>query len=216
MKNNYLLFPADRSVPNGIETDTFTLTPLKPEHVHLDYAALMQSKDMLRLWSGSPWPQDDFTVQDNLADLEWHWLEHQERIAFTYTVLNPVKNTCLGCVYMKLLADMIEAKSEDGFEAVGDFVAAVRFWVTKPNLKTNVDYDLLRVLIEWFQTAWPLNEVYFHTHDKNKRQLEIFARANLHHHFTVNVPKRGGFHQPVKTARMPDNNILRSSGPMLG
>lgn len=179
--------PRTFTIPERLDTAVLTLIPLKPDHVKLDYAALMESKTMLRLWSGSPWPQDDFSLADNLADLEWHWQEHQERIAFTYTVLNQTQDRCLGCVYLKRSADLVDD--------AGDFETAVRFWATTPTLKDDLDLRLLRTLINWFEAAWPFKRVLFHTHTRNKRQLEIFAKANLQHQFTVEMSDRGGAHQ---------------------
>ncbi len=63
-----LFYPDDRPVPGRLATAVLTLMPLTPQHVHLDYAALMNDKEMLRQWSGSAWPEDDFTVSDNLKD----------------------------------------------------------------------------------------------------------------------------------------------------
>ncbi|MBV7338015.1 hypothetical protein KFU94_59270 [Chloroflexi bacterium TSY] len=64
-------YSPEASVPEFLQTPEFTLRPLTPAHVKLDHAALMASKTMLRLWSGHPnggWPEDDFSVTDNLAD----------------------------------------------------------------------------------------------------------------------------------------------------
>lgn len=195
MKKAYLFLPEKAIVPSGLETAVFILTPLQPKHVHLDYAALMQSKAVLRLWSGSPWPQDDFTVDSNLEDLEWHWLEHQERLAFTYTVLNPAQDICLGCVYMKSMADLVRAEGVAEPDAVADFVTAVRFWVTTNSLPENLDRLLLSALINWFKTEWPFRQVYFHTPTNYGHQLNLFASAGLTPTFSLKMASRGGDHQ---------------------
>lgn len=195
MKKAYLFLPEDAVVPPGLETAVFTLTPLQPKHVHLDYAALMQSKALLRLWSGSPWPQDDFTPADNLEDLEWHWLEHQERLAFTFTVLNPAQDACLGCVYMKSLADLVAAEGAPAPNAVADFVTAVRFWITANSRPENLDRLLLSALCDWFENEWPFRQVYFHTPVNYTHQLNLFAGAGLKPAFSLKLASRGGEHQ---------------------
>jgi len=53
------------------------------------YEAVMSSAEMLHRWSQSNWPIDDFTLAQNLADLQRHEREHIERMAFSSTVLNP-------------------------------------------------------------------------------------------------------------------------------
>lgn len=177
-------------MPARWETAVCTLIPLKPEHVELDYTAVMQSREMLRLWSGSPWPADDFTVADNLKDLQWHWREHQARLAFTYTVLTPAADQCLGCVYFKPLADL----AAPGLE-IGEFETAVRFWVTRPLLSTGLDGHLLQGLRQWLAAEWSFNRVLFHARAANRQQMELFAGAGLQHRFTLPIPDRGGAHQ---------------------
>ncbi len=203
-----LFYPSELDVPSRLVTAVFTLTPLTPDHVEVDYAALLQSKTMLRLWSGSDWPQDDFTLADNLEDLEWHWLEHQERMAFTYTVLNPEETLCLGCVYLTPLAALVT--DDDLLAELGDYETAVRFWVTQPYLAENLDRQLLQTLINWFNTEWAFSRVVFHTRQVNEQQLALLADEGLDHRYNLSLPRRGGTHQfweltkymAVKTASM--------------
>lgn len=190
-------YPSDSPVPAGVETAVFHLTPLTPAHVELDYAALMVSKPMLRRWSGSPWPQDDFTLADNLADLEWHDAEHRERVAFTYTVLNPAQTICLGCVYINPLAQTLADADENAalVAQVGAYETAVRCWIAQPHLAADLDAQLLSLLIDWFRTDWPFRRVTFHAHTADTRPLTLFAQAGLTHAFTARLPRRGGRHQ---------------------
>ena len=90
-------------LPEGLVTAEFVLEPLTTGHVHVDLAALMDSREMLRLWSGTSWPSDGFTVEENWEDLDRHDREHAERMAFTFTVLDPTRTVCLGCVYIQPL-----------------------------------------------------------------------------------------------------------------
>src|SRR5205814_962443 len=76
------------------------LRPLRQADVAEDYEAVMSSADMLRRWSQSSWPSDEFTPEDNRKDLERHEREHAAREAFTFTVLDLGRARCLGCVYL--------------------------------------------------------------------------------------------------------------------
>lgn len=146
---------------------------------------------------GSPWPQDDFTIADNRADLEYHYCEHRERVAFTYTALNPDATACLGCVYVKPLATLIATATTNPevLADVGEGETAVRFWVTQPYLADNLDRRLLQTLVTWFQDTWAFERVLFHTREANRQQLALFAQAGLRHVCTLNLPRRGGLHQ---------------------
>ncbi len=186
-------YPENARVPEYLQSDGFVLEPLTPAHVALDYAALMSSKVMLRLWSGSPWPSDDFTLDDNQEDLAWHWQEHQECIAFTFTVLNPAKDTCLGCVYIKSMLELIE-NNEAWETAVSDYSALVRFWVTQSYLTQELDKTLLQTLDQWFTDSWAFNQLYWHTPVNNRQQIDLFQDNGRQLVDRILLPNRGGYH----------------------
>lgn len=186
-------YPAPLPVPARLHHAEFLLEPLTPAHVALDYAALLESKAMLRLWSGSAWPSDDFTLDDNLQDLRWHFEEHQERVAFTYTVLDPARETCLGCVYIKPLGEVAAAGAMQK-TAVSNTDALVRFWVTQPRLADGLDLRLLRTLCDWFRQDWAFTRVCFHTPADNVQQANVLHAAGLTPRGTVQLPERGGLH----------------------
>ena len=195
-------YPDDTPVPEILRTDDFVIRPLTPAHVELDYAALMCSQEMLRLWSGSPWPSDDFTLADNRQDLVWHWDEHQKRIAFTYTVLNLAEDTCLGCVYIKPITDILAddegwgtACTEPAEVAVSNQpTALVRFWSAQPYLSQKLDKALLVALQQWFAAEWAFSDVYWHTRTENQQQIALFQANGLQKHSLVQMPGRGDEH----------------------
>ncbi len=182
-------YPDPLPVPPQLRTPLFLLEPLTPAHVTLDFAALMESREQLRLWSGSPWPEDSFTLADNRADLAWHADEHAHRIAFTYTVLAPDRERCLGCVYIKSLASILP----DATTAPTD--SATRFWITTPLLTHGRDRDLLRALLDWFASdAWQFSRTFFTTRAVHARQVALFEALGLVRHGRVELPDRGGAH----------------------
>jgi hypothetical protein len=184
-----VFYPPDRDVPTSLHTDEFVLVPLTTEHVDLDYAALMASVEMLRTWSGTPWPEDDFTVDDNRQDLDRHDREHREREAFTFTVLTLDRTECLGCVYITPLGLLAEA-NPDLPAGMPDDAAVVGFWVTQPRQADRLDERLLGALRAWFQEAWSFPAVYFATREVNEQQLELFGSAGLERRWAVVVPGR--------------------------
>lgn len=165
-------YPAAAPVPVRIAGDGFILRPLTVAHVALDYAAVMDSVLMLRRWSSSPWPADDFTLDDNRADLEGHQQEHEQRVAFTYTVLDPAEASCLGCVYiMPNTVPELLPRDDD---------ALIRFWVRQPLLGGGLDARLLAALRDWRAHGFAFGRVFYHTNIDDHHQLELFARAGLH------------------------------------
>ena len=84
-----------------LEADGFILRPLVPADVVLDHEAVMSSREFLYDWEQDPpYPPPDFSVEDNLADLEQMNREHRNGTRYTYTVMNADETLVLGCVYL--------------------------------------------------------------------------------------------------------------------
>ena len=86
-----MFYPDNAHVPEVLQTEEFLLRPLRATDVELDYDAVISSRAELFLRSGGTWPREGFTLEENLADLEEHEQEHRDRVAFTYTVMNPAE-----------------------------------------------------------------------------------------------------------------------------
>ncbi|MFZ4719091.1 MAG: hypothetical protein ACOYMR_06685 [Ilumatobacteraceae bacterium] len=84
---------------------------LTPAVVREDHAALMRDIPLLRAWSGQDWPTPDFSVEENLVDLERHDREHEEGIAFTYSVL--LDDVVVGCIYVRPFADALTTRATE-------------------------------------------------------------------------------------------------------
>jgi hypothetical protein len=92
-------YPDEAPVPTALRTEEFLLRPLRAADVELDYEAVMATQEALRQGSGGAWPRPDFTLAENLADLQEHEADFHARRGFTYTVMDPTETRCLGCVY---------------------------------------------------------------------------------------------------------------------
>src|SRR5215472_8954985 len=103
-----MFYPSDASVPEMLRTDEFLLRPLRASDVALDYDAVISSREQLLLKSGGTWPREGFTLEENLADLEEHERDFQQRAGFIYTVMNPTETECLGCVYIYPLINVLK------------------------------------------------------------------------------------------------------------
>ena len=174
-------YPDDASVPAGLTTDEFVLRPLSPSDVALDYDAVMASKAMLRVRMGGTWPRDDFTIDENLADLERHEADFQARTGFTYTVMNPTESECLGCVYVYPLAEVLRHRGADASAVAGgggDEPTAT-FWVRSERIADDLDRRLLAALLPWLATEFAFGRVLFQAYATDDRQLAILRDAGL-------------------------------------
>ena len=180
-------------VPAVLQNETFNLLPLAVRHAAVDYEAVMSSQEMLRIWSGSPWPHAGFTLAEKEIDLARHAQEHHQRKAFTYTVLDPERETCLGCVYIRPLAELVAANLDHLLDISADGAMA-RFWVRASLTAGDFERQLLNELCTWFRNDWPFSRLYLHTRSVNHQQIALFLAANLVKQMTLQYPGRGGKH----------------------
>jgi hypothetical protein len=93
--------PARFDVATQLETPSFMLEPLGPEHNVRDFKAWTSSIDHIRAapgFEGRSWPHP-MTLEENLGDLEMQARHFRDREGFTYTVLDPDRDV-IGCVYI--------------------------------------------------------------------------------------------------------------------
>lgn len=120
------------------------LRPLGPDHNESDYAAWTSSIDHIRRtpgfsWDGWPHPM---SIEENRADLEMHRRHFDDRVGFTYTVLDPADLArVIGCVYI-----------------YGDgSTAYVRSWVIEEH--ADLDRVLWGTVNDWLEADWPFESV---------------------------------------------------------
>jgi len=167
-------YPAGARVPDELRTDRLLLRPLRSTDVALDYDAVMSSAAELRRWSQTAWPADDFTLAENLADLERHEREHLAREAFTFTVLDREATRCLGCVYIKP-----PPAGTGPLPDAGGFVAVVGFWVRASEIASHLDAHLLAALRQWLGADWAFDRVLFTVAEEETRQVELMGMVGL-------------------------------------
>lgn len=182
-------------VPDGLTTDDFILRPIVAADAELDYAAVMESRDYLRTWEQSSWPEDDFTVAANREDLEKAERRHANREAFTYTVLNPAETECLGCVYVMPPDARMFTKSRItpvGDHRWADYDAAVFFWIRKSHLATKTDRVLLDALRTWLAQDWRLQGHLIITNEQFTQQVDLIQQTDLQLRFKIDEPNKPG------------------------
>jgi hypothetical protein len=182
-------------VPDGLRTDEFVLRPITADDAERDYRAVMETRELLRLWEQSEWPADDFTVEANREDLAGLEQRHAEHRAFTYTVLDPDGAECLGCVYVFPTSAAFLARSEvtpvggDDWSAVD---AVVYFWARLSRMREGMDARLLAALRTWFATEWRLERTVYVTNEQFTQQVELIAGTDLVLRFELREPGKAG------------------------
>jgi hypothetical protein len=136
--------PAGFDPPTSLVTDGFRLEPLGPQHNEADHAAWMSSIEHIRGTPGYPdgnWPPPSgMSLERNLADLTRHADDFARGAGFTFTVLDPVDEDVIGCVYL------YPSASEDHDVTVQSWVRADR---------AALDVPLATAVANWIATDWP-------------------------------------------------------------
>ncbi len=183
-----MFYLSDAPVPEVLRTDEFLLRPLRAIDVQLDYDAVISSRSQLLPSSGGSWPKEGFTLEENLADLERHEREHRERVAFTYTMMNPAETECLGCLYMNPLERILGHDAESG-EYLRENTAYVSFWVLSTRLADHLDRRVLTALIPWFLNEWAFSHVLFFAQKSEERQIMLFEEMGLRLLYSIIPPQ---------------------------
>lgn len=183
------------SPPSGLETPQFILRPIVAADAELDYEAVMESRDFLRKWEQSTWPEDDFTVEANRKDMVKLEDRHKSGESFAYTVMNPEQTECFGCVYLfspsaKWLADAdITALGADHWS---DRDALLSFWVRKSKLAEGLDRTLLDSLLRWLEEEWSFDAPVVSTNEEFEQQVTMIETAGLTRRFELKLPESSG------------------------
>jgi hypothetical protein len=136
--------PVGFDPPTSLITDRFRLEPLGPQHNEADHAAWTSSIGHIRATPGYPdgdWPPlSGMTLEENLADLRRHAGDFARGIGFTFTVLDPLDDDVIGCVYL------YPAASEE-------YDVTVQSWVRADG--AGLDAPLADAVANWLATDWP-------------------------------------------------------------
>jgi hypothetical protein len=183
------------TAPGGFEAREFVLRPIRVSDAELDYAAVMESRDFLRKWEQSTWPEDDFTVEANREDMVKLERRHASGEAFTYTVMNLDQTECLGCVYV--FSPEASWFSDAHVTAVGpgqwlDCDALIYFWVRKSRLPQGMDRSLLESLLTWFEREWSFDAPVVMTNEQFDQQVAMIEGTELRRRFEVKLPDDPG------------------------
>ncbi len=164
------------AAPEELRAKDFLLRPIRASDAEIDHEAVMESKAFLRIWEQTGWPQEGFNVEANRDDLVRHERSHAKGASFTYTVVNPELDQCLGCVYVfPTSADLfgqaqIAATGEARWE---DYELAVYFWVRTSRLADGLDTSLVDALDVWFRQQWGVKRHLLLTNERVEQQVAL-------------------------------------------
>jgi hypothetical protein len=185
-------------IPSELNQNQFQFEVLHPKHVEMDYQALMKSKDFLRRWSNSSWPDDHFKEEDNLIDLEWHYAEFKKKTAFTYTILDQFKTNCLGCIYIRPVTSIPSLSPEEKAK-LDPFQFFISYWVITDIRNTQLENEIFIAIRGWLLSDWQFRSVLFVSNSQITEQNEIYRNNQMELFWELEEKKRHQqFWVPVK------------------
>ena len=142
------LIPATFNPPTRIETPGFTLVPLSPAVVKVDYDAYMSSVEHLQktFSRSTEWPHAGISDADAMLDMQTEEGRFKARKSFAYSVLTPDGGRERGSVY-------VAPSPVPGYDA------AVRLWVTQADYDAGFDAELYKWVVDWVRKDWPFRTV---------------------------------------------------------
>jgi RimJ/RimL family protein N-acetyltransferase len=190
-----VVFRDDLRPPGALRGPDFLLRPITLDDVERDFAAVIASRDDLRLWEQSGWPADDFTVEDNRRDVADLVERHTAGRAFTYAVTDADDTDNVGCVYVFANDAGFLARAERtplGDGAWDDLDALVYFWVRTDLRQTGLDARVLAALRPWFAREWSLSTVAIVAHESFSAQVELLSAAGMRPAFAIRESDKPG------------------------
>ena len=185
----------DATVPSELRSDEFVLRPITPDDAERDHAAVVETRDDLRLWEQSTWPADGFTVEANRGDLVDLAQRHEARRAFTYAVLDPSGDESLGCVYLFATTATFLARSAVTPVARADWAeidVVAYFWVRRSRIQSGLDARLLTALRSWLAGEWGFERAVFVTNEQFTQQVALLDATDLRLQFELREPGKAG------------------------
>jgi RimJ/RimL family protein N-acetyltransferase len=186
---------SDRGIEpsDGFTGEGFVVRPLVPSDVALDHAAVMASREFLYHWEQDPpYPPEDFSIDDNLADLEQMDEAHRNRSRYTYTVLDGDESQVLGCIYVLPSDDRMyrtaEVTSHDGTD-LSSVDATVSFWVRPSTWEDGFERTLLAAVLDWLRDDWSLERPVIITNEALRHQIATIESLGLTRRFDYDREK---------------------------
>jgi hypothetical protein len=175
-----LLNPQGHRVPHELQHEGFAVRRQQPDDNARDYDAVMSSKDKLRAWSDSTWPEDDFTAEANAHDLAEHIDEHEHNLAYGYSILTPDEHAVLGSLYLLPVAPLLDGYHAD--EAARAMLARhdvrVEYWL-RDGTDPDLELALIRAVVAWVERDWWFERPVFGSRRGMHEQRGLYERAGL-------------------------------------
>ncbi len=127
-----------------------------------DYEAVMASKEELRIWSHSTWPEDDFTMEQNRDDLKLHEEDNRNHSAYGFMIYDNSLEYCYGSLYIYPISRLLDyyLVSREDIEALQKFDVRADFWLRSG--EEDHHQQIALEIKDWLLSTWKVAGVFTH------------------------------------------------------
>lgn len=154
------IFQKSFSPPERLTTSEVIVFPTDVSFYESDHEAVMKSKEMLRIWGLSSWPEDSFSALENKEDLSHHVQDNLEHTAFGYMIYSLDLKTCFGSLYVNPLdgiKDHYHTTRED-LKLVNLFDVRLDYWIAQG--EDAIERHVTQEFRKWFQETWKIKPLF--------------------------------------------------------
>ncbi len=150
------LLPVGFARPVELRTPDAWLRQQRIDDAEADFEAVMASREKLRTWGGDAWPEDDFTLDENRADLAGHIADADSLRAFGYTIWGADVKRVLGSLYLEPTAPFIDEFEEraGARAALASCDVRVELWL-RSDVDGATERRIVAAVLEWLDHEWP-------------------------------------------------------------
>lgn len=182
MKKN--IFTSDFIMPGFGSSERYSIFKTDSSYYQSDYEAVMASKESLRIWSDSTWPEDDFTAEMNRADLKIHEQDNFQSSAYGYMFYNSDRTYCFGSAYLYPIERTLKYNQlkEGRLKELEEIEVRLDYWV-RPD-ENQAHRDLSELLLTWLRRELKVKAV-FSLREQMPERLQIYQELKLEQSFVV-------------------------------
>lgn len=146
----------------------------------LDFQAVTTSRQALRVWSDSDWPQDEFTIEENAADLDMHIDEHERDEAYGFSIFDVAQSTLMGSLYLNQGAAIVENYQVDSRVAayLRNLDVCADYWL-RQGVSQEIETAFFQTVQAWLSEAWWFTNVAFGSQLGKAEQRRQYLDAGL-------------------------------------
>ncbi len=191
-----MLNPERNPVPATLVTPGFRLHRQRPGDNLKDYGAIIASKALLHVWSDSPWPEDDFSLQ-NAEDLAGHIEDFERDLAYGFSIFTLGERQLLA-LYFDPVAPFLDDYAVDEATAarLSQFDVRLEHWLRR-GTKRDFEEDFVQEVLAWLENAWWFRRPVFGSRRAMRARRALYEALGLREVAVLDhrdEPRRFHFH----------------------